>query len=122
MANQPEPIVKPIMLASTRAADYKNMYVNATKMGVSPWDIRVTVGQVIENADGTNVTEEQITLLMSPQHAKVVLQSLQTTIEVYERTFGEIKDLKDFTRGALALREQANLEKPKNPKSRARKA
>src|SRR3989304_820553 len=78
-------------IATAQGAAYRIHYVNSSRMAVSPWDVRLTVGQVIEAA-GRQVNQDEATLIMSPQHAKQFLQSLEKTIRQYEEMFGAIPE------------------------------
>lgn len=79
-------------ITTTQSAGYRSIYVNSSRMGVSPWDVRLTVGQVVELGAG-QVNQDEATLIMSPQHAKQFLRSLEKTIGSYEEVFGPIADL-----------------------------
>lgn len=84
--------VQPITSAPEliRAPDYKKIYVNTTRMAISSWDIRMHLGQSSETLDGGNLNEDLVSVIMSPAHAKAMLQSLAKTIQAYEQHFGEI--------------------------------
>jgi hypothetical protein len=90
---------KPVL---TKAPDYKNLYSNVVRSGVTPWDIRITFGQLVESPDNVPGAEDQITVIMSPAQAKAVLGNLQTSIQGYESLFGEIKDLTPIIEKAKA--------------------
>lgn len=91
--------------AAVKSPEHKIFYVNSSRMGISPYDVRVIVGQVVEVAEG-QVNEDQATIIMSPEHAKAFLRSLEKTIASYEETFGEIKD-------PMAGLREPEIEKPK---------
>ena len=79
---------------TTKSPNHRVVYVNSSRMGVSPWDVRVILGQVSEVADGQQ-NQDEVTLVMSPQHAKIFLRNFETTIATYEGMFGKITDLTD---------------------------
>ena len=85
-------------------SDHKVIYANSNRMGVSPWDIRITFGQMSEVFGEGAVNEEMLTVVMSPQLAKVTMHSLISTIKQYEGMFGEIPDLG----GIVKLAKDAN--------------
>lgn len=93
MADKPENVksVERPVTGSSRSPDYKNLYINATRMSISPWDIRIAVGQVVE-IDGKNTNEDAATIVMSPQHAKAFLASLQKSFDLYEERFGKVAE------------------------------
>jgi len=76
-----------------KADDYKTIYCNASKFSVTPWDIRFSVGQIVDDTKGVTVNEEKITVVMAPSHAKAVLKNLAATVGAYEEAFGEIADI-----------------------------
>lgn len=76
---------------SVRNKDHRVFYTNAAKIQVSPWDLKMVFGQLAE-LDGEVVNDEQVTVIMSPQHAKALLNHWITTIKSYESTFGAIDD------------------------------
>ncbi|MGO9991331.1 MAG: DUF3467 domain-containing protein [Steroidobacteraceae bacterium] len=76
-----------------RAPDYQNVYCNAVRSGVSPWDIRMIFSEVIETADHSQAVQDKTTVIMSPQQAKAALHVLQTSIQSYELIFGPIADI-----------------------------
>jgi hypothetical protein len=86
----------------TKAPDYKVLYSNVVRTGVSPWDVRITFGQVAETTDQTPTAEDQVTVIMAPGQAKAVLGILQTTVQGYESMFGEIKDITPIMEKAQA--------------------
>jgi hypothetical protein len=72
-------------------ADASSIYVNSTEMGISPWDVRIKMGEIVGQAeDGRPQVKHLGTLLMAPAHAKAVLEALQKTVNLYEEKFGEI--------------------------------
>jgi hypothetical protein len=73
-----------------QSSAFQTVYANTCRVGISPWDIRLIFGQMIEAAPGKSVNEDQVTVVMSPQQAKAVLKGWQDSIARYEATFGEI--------------------------------
>lgn len=80
-----------VIPATVQAASHQAIYANATRLGVSPWDIRLVFGQVMER-DGKPLNEDAITVIMAPAQAKAFLNALTTTIQKFEEAFGEIND------------------------------
>ncbi len=87
-----------------KAAGFSTIYVNSSRMGLSPWDIRVTLGQVMEIDAETQVNEDLVTVVMSPQHAKAVLSSLTLVVAAYEKAFGDLPDNLKMIREAKAAK------------------
>ena len=77
-------------IPTIRLANFQTLYSNAIRIGISAWDIRLTCGQLLESAVNQFLIEEQVTIILSPQSAKVLLTSLGNSVELYERQFGQI--------------------------------
>jgi hypothetical protein len=88
--------------AISRPPEHKNIYTNAIRAGVLPWDIRLMFGEVIQAPDQSQYIEEKVTVIMSPAQAKSALRILESTIKNYEAMFGEIKELGPIIENALA--------------------
>jgi hypothetical protein len=74
--------------------DHREIYTNTSKVGVGPWDIRLIFGHIIEGTiPNQQVMEDLVTIVMSPQHAKVLVASWEKAIKTYEDNFGVIPDL-----------------------------
>lgn len=78
-----------------QAQDHKYIYVNGARMAISPWDLRI-VYSTAKDIGGDTINEDQVTVVMSPQHAKAALRNWATTIKKYEDIFGVIPDLTDL--------------------------
>ena len=75
-----------------RSDAHRTIYINSTRMGISPWDIRMIFGQVVDSGTGTVVTQDEATIIMSPAQAKAVAENLNTTVAEFEKLFGEISN------------------------------
>jgi len=64
-----------------RADDFRHVYSNSVRLGLTPWDIRFTFGTVEEVQPGEARNVEKITIIMSPQHAMAMLELLKANIE-----------------------------------------
>ena len=102
-------------LTAAQGPEYKVLYINSTRQGISPWDVRLTMGQVRETPDGP-LNEDHVTIVMSPPQAKAFALNLIKTIGIYESTFGEIPDLRRPTT------EPPQVERPSSSKKRTKKA
>jgi hypothetical protein len=79
-----------------------SLYVNSAEMGLSGWDVRMKLGEIVGQAeDGRAIVKNLGTIVMSPAHAKAVLEALQKTVRIYEEKFGEI-DLARIQAGGTA--------------------
>ena len=93
----PDPVAHgPVMTITAqpvKSPDFKIVYSNATRMGAGPYDIQIMFGSIRERTGPDDqVVEEQVMVMMSPQHAKAMLNSLRITVETYESNFGSIPD------------------------------
>jgi len=73
-----------------RSPNFQTIYSNVVRAGFTPWDVRVTLGQVIEPEISTTQTEEQVTFVMSPQHFKAMLNVLNKVLATWETQFGQV--------------------------------
>ena len=74
----------------TIGADARTIYADSTRMGRSPWDLRMHFALLKETTPGVVHEEEQVVIIMSPQHAKVFSMVLAEHIGKYEKAFGVI--------------------------------
>jgi hypothetical protein len=93
----------------TKADDYKTVYSNAARVGVGPWDLRITFAHIIENKRLESEAQDLVTIVFSPPEAKALLKMLQGAIVGYEELFGEIRDIQSL------LEKAQSDELPKNP-------
>lgn len=77
---------------ATQSPEHREIYTNTTKIGLTPWDLRIVFGHAVQKANAF-ASEDLVTVVMSPQHAKVLLGAWTKAVENYEKMFGEIKDL-----------------------------
>jgi hypothetical protein len=66
------------------------IYCNMTEMSVSPWDVRIKLMESFDNEGNVPIVKRHGVMLMSPVHAKAMLEALEQTVRVYEEKFGEI--------------------------------
>src|SRR5689334_21285137 len=74
-----------------RGKDYRTVYSDTVRLGLSPWDFRLTFGVIVEPARQVPCTEDIITILMSPQHTKALTNILNEHLAKWEAVHGEIK-------------------------------
>ncbi|MGA7616254.1 MAG: DUF3467 domain-containing protein [Thermoanaerobaculia bacterium] len=73
-----------------RAADFRSRYANSARLQASIYDFTLTFGQISNDREKLEC-EEYAEIVMSPQHAKVLLQILQRNVAGYEEKFGELQ-------------------------------
>jgi hypothetical protein len=78
-------------LKRRRKEDYYATYAENVNVETSLFDIRVTVGEIVEATDAEILFEDRLSIIFSPQHAKAFLGLLVHNLKKYEAEFGEIK-------------------------------
>jgi len=73
--------------------DTINAYSNNVRLGFTNWDMWIVFGEILGEKDGKLLTLPKARITMSLQHAKAFLQALQTSLEGFEKDFGEIQIL-----------------------------
>ncbi len=77
----------------TAAQNFVSLYTNDTQVQLSPWDVRLIFGVIVE-PPASERPSIQITSVgevrMSPQHAKKVALILLKQLQHYEETIGPI--------------------------------
>lgn len=73
-----------------RADTFVSTYVNNVKIGVSKWDIALTVGYLDEVGDGTVHPLQFAHLHMTPAFARALATDLMRVTEQYENNIGDI--------------------------------
>lgn len=76
-----------------RAEGHKTLYVNGIKIAMSPWDLRIVFSNTTGASMEESITEEVVTVVMSPQQAKSSLQHWANSVRTYENTFGPIPEI-----------------------------
>lgn len=99
-------------IPTAQGPGHRIIYVNSSRMGVSPWDVRMIVGHVVE-VGGGQLNQDEATLVMSPQHAKQFHKSLTKTLSSYEEIFGPISDLSAVLERAVIERAKGAAPGPK---------
>ena len=73
-----------------QSEDYRTIYSNAASLSFTPWDFRFTFSQLVDKGAREAVVQDEACVVLSPQHAKVMVEMLQTTVAQYEAQFGVI--------------------------------
>jgi|SRR5271157_1750012 len=66
------------------------IYCNTTEMSISPWDVRIKLMEAFDNEGSVLIVKKHGIMVMSPVHAKAMLEALEKTVHMYEEKFGEI--------------------------------
>ena len=89
--NPRSPMGLQTVAAGIRSAEFRDIYSNNARVGVSPWDISITFALAKEIVPGTIIAEDQAVVRMSPQQFKTFAEAIMTTLQAWEEVFGEIK-------------------------------
>lgn len=74
----------------TRSSTYATVYSNRVNVRIAQFDIALTIAQVVPGQTGAAVVEEHFTVMMSPHHFKALVRAATNSLNVWERTFGEV--------------------------------
>jgi Protein of unknown function (DUF3467). len=73
-----------------RAADYRSIYANSARLRTSLYDFSFVLGEISADDDKLEC-EDRVQIVMSPQHAKVLLAILDRNVRAYEEKFGQLE-------------------------------
>ncbi len=75
-----------------RSPNFTVIFTNNVNFAYTPVDIQMVCSRTMASMDkNVKDIEEIATIIMTPQHAKAVLDALQGNIRAYEKVHGEIK-------------------------------
>jgi len=84
-------VQKPAREQYEKVPDFLSTYSNSARMTIGLWDFRFTFGEVEQATSDMVKVSEKVSVIMSPQHAKMFLQIFEQNFRKYEERFGEIK-------------------------------
>jgi hypothetical protein len=71
---------------------FMSVYSNSANLEVTPWDFKFIFGAIVtQGSNKPPKIENRVEVVMSPQHAKVLLNIFATHLQEYEKRVGEIK-------------------------------
>jgi hypothetical protein len=73
-----------------KAADFREYYANHLRLGLTPVDVALTFGHLVEPTPNIVRPEEQFTVRLSPQFFKALVMNLTGLLTAYEAQFGQI--------------------------------
>ena len=94
--------VEQLMKITKKSEDFFTIYCNQARFAISFADIRMIFGQNSINPDGTVEAQEDLCIVVSPEFAQIVLQSLSQTIRIFEERIGKIRPRPDQPLPAVA--------------------
>ena len=69
----------------------ESLYSNSTSFVATPFDLRLLFGQIRPvNSTGTLINEQRMSIVMSWEHAKALLDALKKSVEDHENDFGPL--------------------------------
>jgi hypothetical protein len=102
--------LKPEDMNFVRSDKFIRVYANNTQIEATVWDVRLTFGDMTVS-EGKVTVEQILAVVISPQHAKALVNVLANNIAKYEQDIGEIKlPLRDD--GPDPAKKAAPTEKP----------
>ena len=75
------------------SADFVSLYANETQVAITPWDVCLRLGLLVEGGGGVNdtiVVSRLADVRMSLPHVKKLMEILTHVIEQYERQIGAV--------------------------------
>lgn len=93
--------LKPSDFQITRASDYKIVYANSIRVGMSTWDIQMGFGRLDTIPDPTRTgpatkIEDLVGVVITPTNAKVLATILKQIVDDYEEAFGKLEMRSDL--------------------------
>jgi Protein of unknown function (DUF3467) len=77
----------------SQALDFVRAYANQTVMLVSPWDIQLVFGEIIQATEEKMDVASHAHITITPEHAKAVYELLGTKLQEFEQKHRKIGDL-----------------------------
>ena len=68
-------------------------YANTSKVNSSFYDIRIVFAEGMQATPTQAVVIDRVSIVMSPEHTKALVEVLTKTLETYEATFGKLRAL-----------------------------
>lgn len=91
-----KPAPTPILISSmqmVKSPDFKDLYSNSPRVSMTPFDMTLMFGKIIEPSPGVNVIEDLAHVRLSPYQFKAFVQSMVVALDAWEETFGTINSI-----------------------------
>jgi len=85
-----------VVTRELRSPNYVSFYSNNSKQRLSPFDVVLTFSVINNPPNEEAFIEELCSVTFSPQHFKLLLAGMTTTLKTYESQFGEIKGMEQL--------------------------
>jgi hypothetical protein len=74
-----------------RTPNFASYYVNSVNFAFTPFDIQMVCGRIEATMEeGNEETDEIVTIILNPKHAKLILRAFEQSLKGYEEKNGEI--------------------------------
>ena len=70
---------------------FATIYINSAQVEISPWDVKIRLGQVTQATEEKLVIGELAHVFMTPEHTKAFMEALQVSLKLYEDTYGKVR-------------------------------
>lgn len=77
-----------------RADPYVSTYVNSAQVQMNFFDFRINFGEIVEISEEKLSIVNKVTIIMTPEHAKLLSNILALNVKRYEEEMGTIRDIK----------------------------
>ena len=91
--------------SSSVSRDHQEFYANNIRAGMSPWDVSLHFGVVVDPPHAVPFVEERVTIRLSPQTLKVLSVIIPGIVAQWEQRFGSVPLPPDLVPVATAMRE-----------------
>ena len=91
------------------APDFKDFYSNFVRVGMTPFDLSMTFGQIKTTSPQNSLPEAKThaTVIMSPYHFKAYVMSVNHLLAEWERQFGSVNLADKYVMNAETFRAAA---------------
>jgi hypothetical protein len=82
-------------VTTLRPPNMPTMYVNNIGFGVGPIEVRLFLGEIVPNQEGTGVVlTQRLAVVMTPEYAKVMAETLLQAIANLEQQYGTLRNVR----------------------------
>jgi len=82
-------------VTAVRQPNMPTLYVNNIGFGVGPVDVRLFLGEIMPNIEGTGVViTQRLAVVMAPEYAKIMAETLLQAIAALEKQYGQLRNIR----------------------------
>ncbi len=84
---------KRLAVERSQSSPFLNTYSNSANVAISFFDVKISFGDVkrIDEENGTIHIQDFVSVSMSPEHAKALLDLLSKHLDLYEKNYGSLR-------------------------------